>query len=332
MNKKRWIALGIAVGLFIVSLIAQFSTAVATTNWTQMFSDSDRSFSEETVEEGASLDGKIAVVHLNGVISSDDVGGVLNTGSYNHRVLLEMLEYAADDDEVEGVVVRVNTPGGGVVESEEIHDRILEIQEEAGKPVYVSMGNTAASGGYYVSAPAEKIYAHAATVTGSIGVIMESINVAELADNLGIEVNTIKSGEFKDIMSATGEMTEEDEAILQSMIDEMYDEFVSVIVNGRDMDENQVRELADGRVYTGTQAQENGLVDEVGDLNDVISAMKSDHDLDGAQVVEYEYELGFGSLFGGAAQKMFSREFQLSGLQDLVRDANAPRAMYLYTR
>src|SRR5690625_1378587 len=187
-----------------------------------------------------------------------------------------MIEKAAEDTTIAGLIIRIDTPGGAVVETAQIHEALLELQNEYDKPFYVSMGNTAASGGYYVSAPANKIFAEAATLTGSIGVIMESINFAELAENYGIHFNTIKSGKHKDILSPSREMTSEEEAILQSMIDEMYDEFVQVIVDGRGMNESTVRELADGRVYTGKQAQENGLIDEVGSLKDAIEAMETE--------------------------------------------------------
>ncbi|GEN46960.1 signal peptide peptidase SppA [Alkalibacillus haloalkaliphilus] len=328
MDKKRWIALGIAVGLFIVSIIAQVSTTVATTNWNEMF-ESDRDFSEEVREDGDPFD-KVAVIHLEGVIQSSDVGGLLNTSTYNHKMLLDMLDFAKEDDDVEAVVLRVNTPGGGVVESEEVHSKILDLQEED-KPVYVSMGNMAASGGYYVSAPADHIVAHPATLTGSIGVIMEAINFAELADDLGVEFNTITSGEYKDIMSSFRPMTDDEESILQSMIDEMYDEFVQVIANGRDMDESTVRDLGDGRIYTGSQAEENGLVDSLGSLDDAISQLKEDHNLQNAQVVEYEYQLGFNAFLGGTAQRLVSDEFRFSQLEEMIRKSSAPRAMYLYT-
>src|SRR5690625_7257568 len=122
-----------------------------------------------------------------------------------------MLDQSGIDESVDGIILKVNTPGGGVVESAEIHDKVVEIRKETEKPIYVSMGNTAASGGYYVSAPADKIVAHPATLTGSIGVIMESINFAELADQVGIDFKTIKSGEFKDIMSSSREMTRSEE-------------------------------------------------------------------------------------------------------------------------
>src|SRR5699024_9499864 len=129
------------------------------------------------------------------------------------------------------------------------------------------MGGMAASGGYYVAAPADKIFAEATTLTGSIGVIMESVNYAELAENHGVKFNTFTSGKHKDIMSPSREMTEEEHDIMQSMIDEMYDEFVDVIVDGRGMDEQTVREVGDGRIYTGKQAKEVELIDDLGSLD-----------------------------------------------------------------
>src|SRR5699024_9909904 len=151
--------------------------------------------------------------------------------------------------------------GGGVVESAEIHDKIAEVREKYHKPVYISMGNMAASGGYYISAPADKILAQPATITGSIGVIMESLNFAQLAEDLGIDINTFTSGEYKDIMSATRPMRDDEREILQEIVDDMYDDFVQVIVDGRGMTDSEVRELADGRIYTGKQAAELDLID-----------------------------------------------------------------------
>ncbi|RDW18650.1 signal peptide peptidase SppA [Oceanobacillus arenosus] len=330
MNKKRWIALVIAIGLFIVSIISQIGTTVASTDFSSIFSTFNKDFGEEIVDQGTSLD-KIAVLKLNGVIQEDSGSSVLSTGTYSHQRFLDLLDHVAEDDTVKAVILDVNTPGGGVVESAEIHEKVLEIQQTYEKPVYVSMGNTAASGGYYISAPADKIVAHPATLTGSIGVIMQALNYAELADNIGIDFNTIKSGEYKDIMSASREMTDEERAILQTMIDELYGEFVQVIVDGRGMSESVVRELGDGRVYTGSQAKENGLVDELGTLDDTIAMMKEDQGLSDATVIEYANGFEFNQFLGGAMQSVFGSRLELDGL-NLLREANAPRALYLYSR
>jgi len=327
MNRKRWIALAVAVALFIVSTGVQMAMSIAATNFEEMFNFSQ--YDEKVIEEGSPTN-KIAVIHLNGVIQDTAQSG-FGTPGYNHSRFLSMIEAAGEEPMVSGIILRVNTPGGGVVESAEIHDQIVKVQEEYEKPVYVSMGNTAASGGYYVSAPADKIVAHPATLTGSIGVIMESINIADLAEDLGIDFNTLKSGEFKDIMSSTRDMTKEERDILQSMIDEMYGEFVQVIVDGRDMSEQRVRELGDGRVYTGQQAYDLELVDDLGNLDDTIQMMKEEQNLKDAQVIEYNANFGFNEFFGVTLKNTFDKEAELDGMVELLREYNAPRAMYLYS-
>ncbi|GAB3803277.1 signal peptide peptidase SppA [Virgibacillus kimchii] len=330
MNNKRWLALAVAVGLFFVSIGFQFTANMAATDIEEVFGFWDRPFDENVIEEG-DFNEKIAVLHVEGVIQDISTNDLLSSSVYNHKGFLEMLEQAAMDDTVEGIILRVNTPGGGVVESAEIHDQIVEIQEEYDKPVYISMGNTAASGGYYISAPADKIIAHPATVTGSIGVIMESINFGELAEDLGIDFNTITSGEYKDIMSSTRDMTEAEFEILQTIIDEMYDDFVQVIAEGRGMDDNEVRRLGDGRIYTGKQAFENGLVDDLGSMNDTITMLREDYGLQQASVIEYEANVGFRQFLAGAMQNTFSGESDIMGIKEILRQSNAPSAMYLYT-
>lgn len=333
MNGKRWLALGIAAGLFLVSVIVQFSTTAATTNFADMFNEEEELFEEMVVEKGsANSKNKIAVLNLEGVIQDTGSDSLFDSGGYNHQRFLKMIETAGEDHTVDGIILRVNSPGGGVVESAEIHKKIEEVQEETEKPVYVSMGNTAASGGYYVSAPADKIVANSATLTGSIGVIMESTNYSELADKLGIDFNTIKSGEFKDIMSGSRKMKGEEKEILQDMVDEMYGEFVQVIMDGRDMSEDTVRDLADGRVYTGKQAKQNKLVDELGTMEDTITMMEDDYDLKGAKVIQYDANFGFKNLIGASAQSMFKPDSELNGILELARQSDGPQAKYLYSK
>ncbi|WP_373895550.1 signal peptide peptidase SppA [Virgibacillus sp. CBA3643] len=331
MNSKRWIALIVAVVLLVFSLGFRMATSVVTADFEEMFDLQDNKFQQSVIEEGSGTN-QIAVLNLDGVIQDSGENSLLDSGGYNHKRFLELLDEAGQDRTVNGIVLRVNTPGGGVVESAEIHDKVVEIQEEYEKPVYVSMGNTAASGGYYVAAPADKIVAHEATLTGSIGVIMESFNFAEFADEHGIDFNTIKSGEYKDIMSSSREMTDDERDILQAMIDDMYGDFVDVIVDGRGMPEDEVRNLSDGRVYTGSQANDNGLVDELGSMDDTIAMMKEDYDLGDARVIEYQKGFGVNQWLGGAVQNMFDSESDVNGIKDMLRESNAPRAMYLYTK
>ncbi|WP_077319283.1 signal peptide peptidase SppA [Virgibacillus proomii] len=329
MNTKRWFAIIIATVLLVVSIGFQFVSSFATANFSDMFTLMDQKYEEEIIQEG--MGDKIAVLYLDGVIQDTAPSTLVNTTSYNHKQFLEMLNEAGEDESVDGIILRINTPGGGVVESDEIHDKIEEIQKEKEKPIYVSMGNTAASGGYYISAPADKVIAHPATLTGSIGVIMEGYDLSELTDKWGIDFNTIKSGKHKDIMSFSRKMTNEEREILQTMVNDMYNDFVKVIVDGRGMSESKVKELGDGRVYTGSQAKKNGLVDELGSLDDTIAYMTKDYQLDDVQVVKYNEPMGFREYLGISLGSLFTKEKELFNVMDVIRESNAPRAMYLYS-
>ncbi|QXE00913.1 signal peptide peptidase SppA [Terribacillus sp. DMT04] len=333
MNAKRWVAIGIAGFLVLVSVGFQTLFSVINSNFTEAFdSAAGTSFMNEEIIEDGDMMKRIAVLHVEGTIQdTGEESSLLGSATYNHNTFLERLEAAGQDDTVGGVIIEVNSPGGGVVESAEIHDKVVEIQEEYGKPVYISMANTAASGGYYLAASANKIVAHPATLTGSIGVIMSTVNYAELADKIGIKQEVIKSAEHKDIMSATRDMTDEERAILQSIIDDMYADFVQVIVDGRGMSESKVRELGDGRVYSGKQALDNGLVDDLGDLEDTIAMMKEEQGLKGAEVFEYTGDgFGMGSFWATAAEGLFVSDADLLGIKELMGKSNSPEAMYLY--
>ncbi len=192
------------------------------------------------------------------------------------------------------------------------------------------MGAMAASGGYYISTAAQKIYASPETMTGSLGVIMEGINYKGLADKYGVDFVTIKSGKYKDIMSPTREMTEDERQILQKMIDNSYEGFVKVISEGRHMSIDQVKQIADGRVYDGRQAKELNLIDGFGYLDDVIAEMEKNEKLKGASVIRYTDDLGIGSLFQMQAKKWMGETQETAGLMKLLSQPNSPRLMYLY--
>ncbi|MBS4191628.1 signal peptide peptidase SppA [Bacillus sp. FJAT-49705] len=334
MNGKRWAALGIAVGLFIFSVFTNFLSGLAfkdvESSVTELFASSNDALVEEVIEEGNNLK-KIAVLEVDGVIQ--DTGqptSLFTSAGYNHKGFMKKLEQVKEDDTVRAVIIRVNSPGGGVVESAEIHDKIKEIQTETKKPVYVSMGSMAASGGYYISAPADKIFASPETLTGSLGVIMQGINYSGLAEKYGVDFVTIKSGPYKDIMSPSREMTEEERKILQTMINNSYEGFVKVISEGRNIPAAKVKEIADGRVYDGRQAKEINLIDEFGYLDDVIETMKKDHKLNDAKVVKYTENLGFSSIFSMGTQKIIGKDIEMAGLMKLLSQPNSPRLMYLY--
>jgi protease-4 len=331
MNGKRWAALGIAAVLFFVSIAVGAATTLFTADTENIIDElfaSESAFYEEVIE-GDDYTNVIAVFDVEGTIQDTGEASLLSSATYNHRAFMDKLKMAEENDDIKGIILRVNSPGGGVVESAEIYEKILDIKKVK-KPVYVSMGSMAASGGYYISAPADKIYASPETMTGSLGVIMHGYNYEKLAKKYGVEFETIKSGPHKDIMSPTREMTGEEREILQNMINNSYDQFVKVIADGRGMTEKEVREIADGRIYDGRQAKENHLIDDFGHLDDVIAAMKTDIGKKDAQVIRYTDEAGFGSLFSMGAQKMLGNDVETAVLTKILSSSNSPRLMYLY--
>ncbi|NSL51302.1 signal peptide peptidase SppA [Calidifontibacillus erzurumensis] len=336
MNSKRWMALGLATLLFFFSLGVNVLSSLAfeeIDEWqVSFFNDFDEEFTE-TVLEAGSEQGRIVVLEINGVIQdTGEVESFISTPGYRHKTFMRMLDRAQKDANVKGIIIRVNSPGGGVLESAEIYDKLIDIKEKQRKPIYVSMGSLAASGGYYISTAADKIFASPETLTGSLGVIIQSINYAELAKRYGVKFETIKSGPYKDILSPTREMTEEERKILQEMVNHSYEEFVNVIATGRKMPVEKVRKIADGRIYDGRQAKDLGLIDEFGYLEDAIREMKKLKGIGDVSVIEYEPSFSLNSLFKMASYKLFSNDFEIIGLAKLLNQPNAPRLMYLYTR
>lgn len=334
MNTKRWIALIGAVVLLGISLIinSAYSIFQSTMNSgiDELLNASASTFSESVIEEGSATN-RIAVLNVEGVIQdTGSASSLFGDAGYNHDFFMQQLEEIKQDNSVKAVMLKVNSPGGGVVESAEIYDKITEIQEETGKPFYVSMGATAASGGYYIAAPAEKIFVNRETLTGSIGVIMESVNYGELAERYGIDFVTIKSGPYKDIMSPTRDMTDEERALLQEMLDDSYESFVDIIEEGRGMTEEEVKALADGRIMNGRQAVEANLADDFGYEEDVVAALKTDFDLENAQVFQYGTSQGIGSLFAMKVNSFLGNDIESKLMGQLLTEYNSPRMMYLY--
>ncbi|WP_430534176.1 signal peptide peptidase SppA [Listeria rocourtiae] len=338
MNAKRWIAIGIVAALLVVSGITKItSTLLAsddeyTMSWAESLAAMDSEMTELVLEDG-NTDKRIAVLHIDGAIQDTGSSDSLFGGSegYNHSDFMDQLEQIREDGTVAGVVLNVNSPGGGVVESAQIRDKILQIKKEKKLPVYASFGSMAASGGYYVSAPADKIFASPETLTGSIGVIMQGYDFSELMKKVGISDNTIKSGEFKDIMSSSRPMTAEEKAIMQSMIDDSYGEFVKVVAQGRGMTEAEVRKIADGRIYDGRQAKANGLIDAFGYEEQTLDALKKDKNLKGAEVFEYDSSGGgFASLFSTSVSQIVGQKSEAHQALQLMNMMEAPRLMYLY--
>ena len=198
-----------------------------------------------------SLNDKVGVVSVNGIISDS-------------MEITEQLDEFGRDDSIVAVVLRIDSPGGGVAASQEIYDAVMELKKK--KKVVASMGSVAASGGLLIACAADKIVANAGTITGSISAIMQFANIEELLKKIGLKSSVVKSGKYKDIGSPLRDMTPEERKIIQDLIDDIYNQFVDVIVRDRNIPRNQVVALADGRVFSGRQAKEYGLVDHLGDM------------------------------------------------------------------
>jgi signal peptide peptidase SppA len=216
----------------------------------------------------------IQVVRLSGMIIDKADSSLFSSSAGSSPAVVKELRSALKSNKVKAVLLRVNSPGGTVPMSQEIHEAIVQLKQ-AGKPVVVSMGDVAASGGYYIACAADKIVANPGTLTGSIGVIINLMNFKALTDKVGIEPEVIKSGPFKDIASPYKKLSKEDRDILQALIMDSYDQFTTAVAEGRKMPIARVRTLADGRIYSGRQAYKLGLVDQLGSYTDALALLQT---------------------------------------------------------
>ena len=220
------------------------------------------------------------------------------------RSTVNELEAYAQDPLVKAIVLRIDSPGGGVAASQEIYNAVKRVREEKQKTVVVSMGTVAASGGYYIAVASDRILANPGTLTGSIGVIMQLANFEELMDKIGVKNFVIKSGRYKDVGSPFRMMGEEDRNLLQSVMDDAHRQFIEAVAEGRALDVADVEALADGRVLTGQQAKDVLLIDDLGDLKDAVRLAADMTGIKGTPpVIETTPEFSFrdwlvGSLFG----------------------------------
>jgi protease-4 len=198
---------------------------------------------------------KVGVIPIEGIIS-------------DATAVIEQIDEFAENGSIRAVVVRIDTPGGGVVPSQEIYQAVSELRKK--KKVVASMGSVAASGGYMIALAADAIVANPGTITGSISAIIHYANVEELMKKVGVRSSVIKSGKFKDIGSPVREMTEAERSLIQGIVDDIYEQFVSTVSENRKIPRSKIKELADGRIFTGRQAKELGLVDQLGSLHDAV--------------------------------------------------------------
>jgi protease-4 len=274
--------------------------------------------------------GKVVVISLSGTITTGD-SSLLSSSTITPGLVRKYLARAESDNAVKAIVLRIESPGGEIEPCQEILLEIERVKETM--PIVVSMGGTVASGGYYISTQANKIVALPTTQTGSIGVISQLVNVEGLLEKLGIQIETFKGGKYKDMYWGFRELTPEEEEIIQGMVDEYYEQFIDVVAEGRGLNEEEVRNLATGQLYSGTKAKELGLVDELGDLDTAINFAL---ELAGIETAIVEYyqppRLTLWSLLGFVD----AIKARISGLsaQDIilleVLSHNYPQPLFLY--
>lgn len=320
-NKKRWLAAGLALLVLLVSLFTGGNETKVEEKKGDFRKEAFNKIYpvEEEILYGSNPMQKIALINVDGVIASDQ----------NNDTVVDMLKEAKEDPKVSGVIMKVNSPGGSVYASEKIYKEIKKLQE-TNKPVYAVMEELAASGGYYISAPTDKIFASNETWTGSIGVIMQSYSLEGLFDEYGIKEQNITTGKMKDAGSPGSDMDNDEKEYFQDLVDSAFGRFVNVVSEGRDMSEAEVKKLADGRVYDGSQALENGLVDKIGDLEDAYKDMAEEYNLSDPILVEkFDVFSNFSKYFPGFKSLADKPKSDLQVIKEMINsERNKP--MYLY--
>lgn len=252
------------------------------------------------------LNNKVGVVKVEGVISD------------SHEII-EQLNQFSQDDSIKAVIVRIDSPGGGVAPSQEIYAAVTDAKKK--KKIVASMGSLAASGGYMIACAADKIVANPGTLTGSISAIMHFANAEELLKKLGLKASVVKSGKFKDLGSPARPMTNEERALLQELVDDIYDQFLEMVANDRKIPKEKLRKIADGRVFTGRQALKLGLVDYLGDMGYAVTLVGEISGLKGKPELVYPKKKGskfwdyiFSEMFTAFEGQMRGRLEQMNGV------------------
>ena len=264
---------------------------------------------------------KIVRIPLNGVIMLDEGRWGLKSGSA--QTALQSIRRATLDEDVKGLILEIDSPGGGVTASDILWDALQSFKEaDTNRAVVVVMGDTCASGGYYVSAAADRIVAHPTTLTGSIGVLIESLNVKELADRLGIKDVSIASGENKQMLNPLHDLTEEQRKLLQDTVDALNARFVTLVAEGRNLSKEKVAAIADGRVFLAPVAVELGLVDEIGYFEEAVAVMAELIGNDSLHVIRYERKASFMDMLESEGL------FDMSTGVRLLEEASRTRLQY----
>jgi len=286
---KRKVIAGVVLGVVALSLI--LAVALKPDDGTT------------AVTSGAK--GDVGVIYIDGpIMSGRGTGGLFETGTGSEDIAAS-LRKAARNPRLKAVVIRLNSPGGTAAAAQEISAEVERLRQ-SDKKVVASMGDTAASGAYWIAAGADRIVANPGTMTGSIGVIIQYLSMQDLYDKIGVGTETFKSGPHKDMGSPSRPVTPEERVIFQSMIDDIYSQFVDVVARGRHKDAAEIKKLADGRIFTGRQAKEMGLVDQLGDLHDAVLLAGELAGIPGEPaVVELGPKNVWQEIFGGSGGNAF---------------------------
>jgi protease-4 len=290
------VALLVSIGCNFVQFLALFGLGIDES--TIGIVQPKEHFTEHMEQEGASgAKDKIVRIDLEGMIASGASGSVFAEVGMNVESVKRALEQAVADKNVKALVLMVNSPGGEVTASDSLYHAIK--QAAAKKPVVVYMDSMAASGGYYLSCGATKIVANETTLTGSIGVIIQTLNYSQTFGKVGLETVTFASGKFKDTLSGSRPMRDDEKAYIQALVMQMYDKFVGIVASSRKLDKETLKStIADGRVLTGNDALASKLVDQLGYIEDAYALAKKLGGAADATVVKYRREAGLADLFG----------------------------------
>ena len=265
------------------------------------------------------LEGQIDIIRVEGEISDYGSTGIFSSYAYDHQYTLNKIDSLTESNSNRGILLYVDSPGGGVMESDEVYLKLLDYKEKTGRPIYAYFASQAASGGYYISMAADHITCNRNCMTGSIGVRLNTLlDMTGLLEKLGIKAVTITSGENKAMGDSYTELTEEQRQILQDYIDESYAQFVEIVAQGRNMTTEEVRVVADGRIYSAKQALNARLVDEIGTLEDALASMKENCGLEGCRVEDPAGTASsWGSLF--SQLKQLRPKNEVESLTELIQ-------------
>ena len=323
MNKKQIGGLVIAAVLFIVTGISSvFSNAIADYTATQKAAEAVENVLAGGVKFNAPRTDYIAVVRVEGTIQEQTAPTLFETAvGYQHTTTMQYIDYLMADPNNQAILLYVDSPGGTIYEGDELYQKLMQYREYTGRPIWDYMSHYAASGGYYISMSADKIYANRNTVTGSIGVIMSGYDMTGLYEKLGMRYVSITSGKNKD----SSKMTDEQIAIYQTQVDEAYEQFVGIVADGRDMSADVVKKLADGRTYTAAQALEYGLIDEISSYEDMQYAMSDSIGTSTYYELESQNSI-LASLLSEVKETVPKSEAQV--LHELAEENKSGRLMY----